>query len=57
MHHEYICLITAENIKVAYQSKKQSDDLVQWTIDNPSLAAILAEATKIYADSIQHERD
>jgi hypothetical protein len=57
MHHEYICLITAENIKVAYQSKKQSDDLVQWTIDNPSLAAILAEATKIHADSIQHKRD
>jgi hypothetical protein len=57
MHHEYICLITAENIKVAYQSKKQSDDLVQWTIDNPSLAAILAEATKLYADNIQHKRD
>lgn len=51
MHHEYICLITAENIKVAYQSKKQSDDLVQWTIDNPTLAQVLAEATKIYANS------
>jgi hypothetical protein len=51
MHSEYIRMITAENILVAYRSKSQTEDLVEWAIHYPELAQILAEATKIYANS------
>ena len=36
-------LVTAENMVVAYRSRKQSENWAQWANDNPSMARLLAE--------------
>lgn len=45
-------MIAAENIVTAYESRKRSQNWAEWTQSNPRLAAILAEAEKLYAASI-----
>ena len=49
LFHEYICLITADNIVSSYESRARSANWAEWAQSNPRMAGILAEATKLYA--------
>ena len=41
--NEYSRLIVAENIAIAYQSRKHSTNWAQWAQDNPVLAKMLTD--------------
>jgi hypothetical protein len=49
--HELHRLITADNIVNAYRSRRQSKNWAEWTESNPRLAAIVAEAEKLFIDA------
>jgi hypothetical protein len=40
---EYLALLTAENIVIAYQSRKAAENWAVWYADNPRLAQILLD--------------
>lgn len=47
--HEYKRLIYAENVVLAFESRKHSTNWAEWLESNPGLATILQEAEQLHA--------
>lgn len=49
LFHEYICMITAENIVKAFTERTNAENWTSWSNNHPEAFKLLTEAEQLYA--------